>query len=299
MLNVVENTKTNAAAQPSADTGEQKRTVPKSLADWFHYSVIRSRKEVFSEVVLVTPELAQLFLTGNEANRAVNARHISALASDMVDGRWDLNGESIKISTDGRLADGQHRCFAIIEAGVPVQTVVTFGVSYESRLTTDQNRAKNVGDYLAMDHGTKYAQTAATVANYHLKHRIGVSMNGGSYVTKTRIRAEYENFRTEIDSAISFIGSAEQGRAIIPSTMLAFALMVLRRKSPNADDFIMKFKTGIGLSSDDPILVARNTAIRNPRLSRDERFTLLMRAFDAWINDRKVGYYKLTAKKGK
>lgn len=109
MLNTIENTKGKPVMQTPTDAGEQKRTVPKVVADWFHDSVIRGRKEVFTDVVTLTPDMARLLLAANHENRVINKRAIQTYVDDIKSGRWALNGESIKVATDGSLNDGQQR----------------------------------------------------------------------------------------------------------------------------------------------------------------------------------------------
>lgn len=288
----------------AADGGGQPPVVSKTAADWFHYTVIRSRREVFSEVVDVTPEIARLFLGGNEANRTITNSHVAKLAADIADDRWDLNGESIKIARDGRLADGQHRCHAVIMADKPIRTVVTFGVDYDSRVTTDQGKSKTVGDYLAMSHGTHFANNAAAVARILLMQRLGVRGNGGlggrgNPVTKTRIFAEYEAHQKDIDSAVSYFGSRLSSRVLGGVSTLAAVLVLLRRRSPSADDFIEKFVTGSDLSAGDPILAARDRMIREPNMRVPDRITLLTKAFDAWLAGRDVTKFIVKTRKDK
>lgn len=282
------------------DAVGQQRTVSKTAADWFHYTVIRSRREVFSEVVEVTPEIAHLFLGGNEANRSVTQSHVNKLAADMTEGRWDLNGESIKIARDGRLADGQHRLYAVVQSNTPIRTVVTFGVDYDSRITTDQGKAKAVGDYLAMSHGTKNAHNAAAVSRFLLMHRLGVKSGGGnSPVTKTRIYAEYEAHKTDIDSAVTFMANRQTARVLGGVSTIAAVLVLLRRKHPSADDFIEKFIKGTELTDNDPILVARDRLIRTPNMRLGDKITLLTKAFDAWLEGRGVTKFIVKARKVK
>ena len=293
----------DVANHTATDSGGQPPVVSKTAADWFHYSVIRSRREVFSEVVEVTPEIARLFLGGNDANRAVTISHVAKLAADITDGRWDLNGESIKIARDGRLADGQHRCHAVIMADTPIRTVVTFGVDYESRVTTDQGKAKSVGDYLAMSHGTTNANNAAAAARILLAHRLGIRSDTGSGknspITKTRIYAEYEAHQRDIDSAVSSLAAHGTSRVLGGPSTLAAALVLLRRKSPAADDFIDKFVKGHNLSDGDPILAARDRLIREPHMRVAERLTLLTKAFDAWLEGRELSRIAVKTRKDK
>lgn len=290
------------ANHTAADAGGQSDLISKTAADWFHYTVIRSRREVFSEVVDVTLEIARLFLGGNEANRSVTPSHVAKLAADITDDRWDLNGESIKIARDGRLADGQHRCHAVIAADKPIRTVVTFGVDYDSRTTTDQGKSKSVGDYLAMSHGTTNANNAAATAKMLLMHRLGYTNTGyARAITKTRIYAEYEANKREIDSAVSMLASHQSSRARVlggPST-LAAALVIMRRISPSADDFIEKFVKGHDLSDGDPILAARDRLMRDTNMRPPEKITLLTKAFAAWLAGRQTTKFLVKARKVK
>lgn len=58
---------------------------------------------------MVTPEMAENILAARGPNRNVSASVINKYARDMLAGRWQLNGQTIKISKDGQLLDGQHR----------------------------------------------------------------------------------------------------------------------------------------------------------------------------------------------
>ena len=264
-----------------------------SVADWFHYNVTRSRDGLFSEVTEVTPEKAKLILSGNEANRSVNSSHMRRLASDIKDGLWDLNGESIKIAHDGRLADGQHRCFAVIMAGVPISTVITWGVDYESRITTDQNRPKGVGDYLAMAHSTENSMCAAAVSRILLSERIGVDRKK---LTKVRIYTEYEDNKKHIDSAVSKVLSFGKMKPLGGPASVAAALVLLRQASLNADDFIEKFVVGNDLSSGDPILVARDRLMRDQHMKPADKIRLIRKAFEAWSSGRKVDRFQVRSR---
>jgi hypothetical protein len=298
--------KTAALAQVLTDAREQPK-VSKSVADWFQDNVVKSRSGLFSMTTTLTPEMARLLLGGNESNRTISNAHVQRLVSDIKDGAWALNGESIKISGDGRLADGQHRCHAVILADKPIATVVTFGVDYDLRTTTDQGKTKTVGDYLSMESNTKSASTVAATARLLLAHRLGVRYLGAvkSIITKTRIRQEYYDNQKSIDAAVAFSVSNVSARAFGGQSFIAAAMVILSRKSPNAEDFILQFIKGNDLKSGDPILVARERFIREPRMVMYERITLIIKAFDAWLDGREVtriqikGRYAIGNKKAK
>lgn len=267
-------------------------TVSQATSEWFLASVARGLGGVYSDVVTLTPDMARLLLAANTANRTINNAHVQRLASDIKGGAWSMNGESIKVSSDGKLCDGQHRCQAVVVSNQPIRTVVTFGLDYDSRLTTDQNKAKGVGDYLSMEAEVKNATVCAAAAKVLLMHRLGFSATGGrqdkNQLTKTRIRAEYFANQKAIDSAATLVTGHSTARTIGGPSLLTAVLVLLRRQSPAADDFILKVIKGNDLSDGDAVLAARDRLIRDPRMNIGDRIVLLTKAFDAWMAGRET-----------
>lgn len=67
----------------------------------------------------ITPKIARGFLANNyAANRKINKASVTAIAADMLAGRYvSDNGQTVTITSDGRLVDGQHRMSAIVKSG--------------------------------------------------------------------------------------------------------------------------------------------------------------------------------------
>ncbi|MDP2620568.1 MAG: hypothetical protein Q8P46_10395, partial [Hyphomicrobiales bacterium] len=73
----------------------------------------------------ITPELAREWLEKtNRKNRPLSELKWTAYAVDMLEGRWQYNGDAIRFGSDGVLLDGQHRLMACVEAGIPFETDV-------------------------------------------------------------------------------------------------------------------------------------------------------------------------------
>lgn len=83
---------------------------------------------MFTKHTLITPKMAKDMLKANVHNRTVKDRRVKEWARDMLNGRWQENGETIKFYEDGTLADGQHRLMAIVLADVPVAMGITYGL---------------------------------------------------------------------------------------------------------------------------------------------------------------------------
>ena len=96
----------------------------------------------------ITPHIAGLYLKFNNNNRPLRKTHIRELASDIMEGNWQVTHQGIAFDITGRLIDGQHRLHAIIEAGVPIQISVTRGCSASSFSILDRGSNRSPSDIL-------------------------------------------------------------------------------------------------------------------------------------------------------
>lgn len=65
----------------------------------------------------VGPVLAKILMEGNYLNRDFRAGHARKIARQMKLGRWRASPEPIVITNKGRMVNGQHRLWAVIETG--------------------------------------------------------------------------------------------------------------------------------------------------------------------------------------
>lgn len=87
----------------------------------------------------ITPSYARKVIdAANIKNRRHRQWWIDLLASIITQGKWVLTHQGIAFYEDGRLADGQHRLLAIINANCPVKCLVTTGLSPEAIFGIDQ-----------------------------------------------------------------------------------------------------------------------------------------------------------------
>jgi len=114
----------------------------------------RGENEHFTVEMLISPAVAELLLTCNKDNRPVRqkgpSRTVDSYSLAMSRGEWQMNGESIIISKEGLLNDGQHRLMAIVQSECTVPVQITFGVERTSRDTVDQGAARTPGDVLSL-----------------------------------------------------------------------------------------------------------------------------------------------------
>ena len=99
-----------------------------------------------SELVQITPSLAEHFLSKNRVNRTINYSRVKGYSTLMKNGKWRLTHQGIAFYEDDSIADGQHRLLGIIDSRMTILMMVTYGLKKESSLAIDYHRPRSIVD---------------------------------------------------------------------------------------------------------------------------------------------------------
>jgi hypothetical protein len=110
-----------------------------------------------SQVEIVTPELAKLYLQNNDGNRPLRKSWIDYLSESIKRGEWQATHQGIAFSKNGRLLDGQHRLHAIIKANIPVNIFITRNVNESAFKVLDCGAKRTISDLTHMNMKTSEA----------------------------------------------------------------------------------------------------------------------------------------------
>jgi hypothetical protein len=126
--------------------------------------------------VEMTPELAgKLLSKHNLKNRDIKESNVKKLTRIIKNGEWDPNnGETIGLSKDYVITNGQHRLLAIIRAGVTVEIHVMLNVSVKAIESIDTGSSRSAKDLLVLNN-FKNASCIASIINL----KKGLSMKHG------------------------------------------------------------------------------------------------------------------------
>lgn len=157
---------------------------------------------------VITPEMAEEMLSDSRfKNRKIRQATVDIYADDMSNGRWKENGETIKITSDDRLIDGQHRLHAIIRSGKPQELLIVRGISPDVVDTIDTGLKRSLENALQFQ-GRAYETGAASVVNLRMTLRKGLlsmgQSNANNGISRTEMADEYENFEGEYTDATKF-----------------------------------------------------------------------------------------------
>lgn len=248
------------------------------LVDRLEYA---RKNGVFSETVELDPVLAELLLTHNPGNRSLRNVNLTRIEEDIRGGRWEVNGESVKVSLDGQLNDGQHRCTGVVNTGMSIRTVITFGLDRKSRLTVDQGANRSAGDYLGME-GIAYANNAAAVAGmiWQIANHGGIFAGGVFRPTKSQVQETFYQHPKIKDSilAVPYKGARLVGGV---STLAFCHYMFALKNRKAADAFVAQLVNGDELKRSDVLYVARAKLMGDNRLRPAEKIEVIFRAWNA------------------
>lgn len=229
-------------------------------------------------VVVVTPEMAERFLGKNVRNRSIRPTVVNAYARDMKAGRWQVTGEAIKFDSTGNLSDGQHRCHAIIKAGVPVMMFVIRGVSPEAQDVMDSGIKRQAYDALRLD-GVKNPTIVAAAA------RLSLRLVGNRSATNAEI-GEWVDRNPESVTAAEVAGHYRESIEVHPSVLAVAWLNLSAIDAQAASEFFSTVGQNRTNGDGDPrnALIRRLVTARrnNERLSQEAQLSLVYRAWNAW-----------------
>lgn len=230
-----------------------------------------SYADVRSETITLTPEVAyQLLESIDKRNdieikqRSLNERAIKSYADQMRQGKWAMNGEPLILSDKGYLMDGQHRCWAVIEANASIEVLLTVGVCETHMDTIDQIRVRSHSDVLSMTGMSKsLSSILATAGQMELRFQhVGSPLSSARTITPKDVRLLMQE-TPDLVTCGEWINSVAKKTNVYTKSHLAwlqyrFNLVDAEFNQGWLDDLI----TGANLSETDPRLWIRNRITR-------------------------------------
>ena len=256
---------------------------------------LRTKTYAQPTIVLVTPEMAAAWLNSNDNNRTLSKFFVSQLVDDIRNGRWVLNGETIKFDTNGRLLDGQHRLHAVVTSETPAEMMVITGLSTESQLTIDIGRPRSAGNQLQIT-GVPNANNLASIGAsvIRLRQYPHVIWSGQNMPSKAHI-IEYVRTRSSELNTASLLG--RQSYQATRTRVTSYATVAIAALDANLFDDWMQFHEsfvlGANLREGDPRLALRNYSVRkkatlNPAWAQQMDVAVIIKAFKAYREGRDV-----------
>ena len=261
----------------------------------------------------ITPTRAKQLLGTMVNNRTLSqSKHIE-YAIAIEEGRWAVNGETIKIDDQGRMFDGQHRCEGCILADKSFKTYVAYGISDKNAFATvDVGKNRSHGDIFSIaGYASCNLASGAALLIYQYKNnqfgpggsvgrrytreakdmlkKLPALPTKGSSVTKEELLNFAAPFKDRLVAAVKF-AELLKTRKILSTGMVAGCYFLFSEKSEEeARKFFVDLSEGVGLSGSDPVYWLRERLLATMASAHKlTRGAVLMLVFKAW-NKRRAG----------
>ena len=208
----------------------------------------------------INPDQALRFIVTNESNRIVNKVRVAKYAQEMKNGQWRTNGDTIKISRDGVLMDGQHRMHAVIESDLTVEFLVVDNLEGDALPTIDTGMPRKSNQVLQM-RGEKHAVVLNSIIRSVCKIRSDNQMST-PYLSTQEIIDLTESLVGIRETVLEVVKFAKQ--ALCPPSLIGavYYEAKLRDKSL-AKTFLHQIVTGLDIVKGSPTFLLRERLIKN------------------------------------
>lgn len=257
---------------------------PEGAEAWFNNRVKMGSKSVHTEQATLTPALADVLIAHNEGNRPIRIAKLAQYVDDIANDRWEFNGETIIISKEGLMNNGQHRSYAVQETQIGIPVLFVFGVDRQSRKTVDTGANRGPHDQLSAD-GFPQPTTMAAVARFVLSFERN---EGKGFANLNRISGPdvYERAKDDamVDTAAQFpYKYGNKAKRLAPPSVMGFCFYEFTKVDEKAaKDFLDGLITGIGLTADSAAYITREKLMDLSGLHREQKIELLFRGFKAF-----------------
>ncbi|TXM69610.1 hypothetical protein [Methylobacterium sp. WL120] len=254
----------------------------------------------FTREITITKEIADWLLANNESNRTKKNSIIKAIKESIASGLWGLNGETVIVSDDGKLNDGQNRLTAISESGKSVTANVAFGYKRETRMTVDSAQAARTSGDLIKMHDVNVPPNFKSVSSLILQYKAKDRFPSNNI---TPDREKVSDFTIKNVDALRFVMDqidSTSAKLLMPPTVMGAIFYIIAEKStqPEVEKFMKSLLTGEYLSSSDPIFILRARLMQENKKKRNEYNEYLELVVRAWNHKKLSTTAKRTAVTG-
>lgn len=250
-------------------------------------NTLRPGKDLAVSMEVITPSAAARLLANNARNRRLDPATVERYRGDMAADRWRLNGQTVKLSSQGRLIDGQHRCRAAVLAGRSFMTLVVSNLDETTFYSLDTGNHRGFGEVLKAlgERGVSSSLAAAT--------RVLWQLENGPDFRKVPSSAELLAYLGTVPSLRASLRIGKNRfKGLRASSSAALHFMFSQQEGAKADEFFARLRDGANLEPDSPILILRNRLIDmmapSASFSELEKIALTIKAWNAYRTGRAI-----------
>jgi len=226
------------------------------------FMLLSETKRIYGAVAIITPDIADAILSSNKNYRRLDRNRVERYANSLLDDVWEVNGESIKLDSNGRLLDGQHRLHAVIRANRNLTTSIVLGVNSTDEV--DRGKPRNIADHFRAE-GVKNATIAAAATAVLYRFHKQKPLYDRSAHCSPSVSEAWEIYQNTLGIS-DIVSATRKCRGLCATGALAGVMTCAMTASKCGLPPILKFledlSSGAGLNEDSPVYALRERLIR-------------------------------------
>jgi len=261
-------------------------------------------QSLYTTIEVITPELAQIYLTHNVGNRKLNKDIVNLYVEQMKNGEWLLSNDAISFSKEGRLLNGQHRLKAVCDSGVSCQFNVIRGLDDKAFAVMDNGKNRSACDVFFIEGVIGATVIASAIKRKFILERKRVAVhssinNGGASsstkVANMQILSEYNSKKDYYDNLWKDIQALYRKSRLLTQSdyggFIAYLSLSLKHPYDTALAFFKEF-VEIDKPTNDVISLLRqkllNDRLSNLKMSSFIKQQYIIKAWNAYVTGKTV-----------
>jgi len=249
----------------------------------------------------ITPDLATEYLNSMPGNRPLSNKQVEYLTQQAEAGKFFSNVAPLHFDTEGRLRNGQHRMWMVVESNRPQEFMVIRNASEEEIDALDIGKRRSGGDVLVLDgyeNGTLLA--GALVNLWMYEHGINPGYSRSFFNTKNapgmtnHMMREYATLNPGMGDSVAYMKQTPSVRLLGPPNILAFCHYITLKASPQGHAFWDALANQVFWGQNDPAfriherLSRAKAGQRQNRLVPTEVAALVVKAWNFWVQGKGI-----------
>lgn len=246
-------------------------------------------KPIQTSIETITPELAEEWLGKMIQNRPLRNNVVKKYAEDMSNGAWTLGSGSVKFDVEGRLMDGQHTLWAVLESGASIESIVMWNLPIQSLENLDRGVRRNLKDVLHFRKEKNTTQLAAAI-NWDYRFQHGLVRESSALPTVTQA-LEHLDQNKELGEYVTKSAPISARYKISRAMVSAMWYEMGRLDVEAADTFFEKILYGENLAKTDPCFVMKEYLLNQMAGAKShvvQVSALLIKAWNAYRQGRRI-----------
>jgi len=244
---------------------------------------------------LITPIIAKEILENNTINRNIIKANLHFLENELREGRFVYNGESIIISKDNKLMDGQHRLLAIINTSISAYVNLVTDIEENTMSTINTGSSRNAASVFSMHNVVSSTSIASSTKRIleKVETERQTNKNGNIKLSNQTIYEFYEKRSELLDAMHRFALNLYQSNVkfITPSSTTSF-LYLFSIEDRRAKAYIRELYTGVQEGASDAAIKIRDRLINNKislvKFSKVRERDILVYGWRKYINNKNI-----------